>query len=182
MFRMIVDADLKLVFLEESLAPVLFDLIDANRDYLGEWFPWVEDTRAVSDIQAFTKRSVTGFANGRELVCAIEYQDSIVGIISYNRIRADLKKVEIGYWLAESAQGQGVMSRSCKCLMLHAFENMGMEKVEVHVATKNRPSRELCERLGMTLEGVVGNAEKLSTGIVDHAIYGLYKPGKEARR
>ncbi len=181
MFCLTVDDELNLLLLEQRLAPVLFDLIESNRDYLGAWFPWVQHTHAVTDIQAFIKRSLIGFAEGRELVCAIDHQDSMVGIISYNKIRPDLKKVEIGYWLAESAQGKGVMSRSCKHLVNHAFEKMGMEKVEIHVATENLSSRKLCERLGMELEGIIGNAEKLSFGIVDHAIYGLYKQGMGRR-
>ena len=34
-----------------------------------------------------------------------------------------------------------------------------MVKVEMCVASDNKPSRTVCERLGMTLEGVITNAE-----------------------
>lgn len=175
MFRLFVDDELNLVFLEDSLASTLFGLIESDREYLGKWLFWVRNTNSVADVQAFIERSIEGFSKGRELVCAIEYRSNIVGIISYNRINPELKKVEIGYWLSENTQGQGIMSRCCQCLIDHAFSQMGMEKVEIHVATGNGSSRKLCERLGMTLEGVVSNAEKLHQGIVDHAIYGLQK-------
>jgi len=173
MFRLAVDDELNLVFLEESLASTLFELIDANRAYLGKWLPWVRNTNSVADIQVFIKRSIEGFSEGRELVCAIEYQNSIAGIVSYNRINPELKKVEIGYWLSERMQGQGLMSRCCQRLIDKAFYQMGMDKVEIRVASENLPSRKLCERLGMTLEGIISNSEKLEQGIVDHAVYGL---------
>jgi len=41
MFRLVIDEELHLVFLEEALAAPVFELIDANREYLGRWLPWV---------------------------------------------------------------------------------------------------------------------------------------------
>ncbi|WP_457667755.1 GNAT family N-acetyltransferase [Thiolapillus sp.] len=180
MFRLVIDEELHLVFLEEALAAPVFELIDANREYLGRWLPWVPDTRSVADVQMFIQRSITGFSNMSGLVCAIEYRGEIVGIISYNKISRKLKKVEIGYWLAENRQGQGIMTRCCHRLIDHAFVSMDMEKVEIRVAVDNQPSRRLCERLGMTLEGIISNAERLSQGIVAHAIYGLHRSGGDS--
>ncbi|WP_456413087.1 GNAT family N-acetyltransferase [Thiolapillus sp.] len=179
MFRLIVDAEINLVFPEDALAPILFDLIDSNREYLGEWFPWIPDTRSVADMSRFIKSSISGFADGKQFVCGIEYQGNIVGVVSYYKIDRELKKANMGYWLAESAQGKGVMTRCCKYLLHYAFDRLDMEKVEIIAASVNQRSRKLCERLGMTLEGVITNAEKLPQGIVDHAVYGLHKPVPE---
>ncbi|WP_258224514.1 GNAT family N-acetyltransferase, partial [Aeromonas sp. HMWF017] len=87
----------------------------------------------------------------------------------------DLGKVVIGYWLAERWQGNGIITRACQALIHHAFEEMGMEKVEISAATDNEPSRAVCERLGMQLEGVTRRAERLGNRIVDHAHYSLLR-------
>ncbi len=49
-----------------------------------------------------------------------------------------------------------------------------MEKVEIRVATKNTPSRNVCEKLGCSLEGEVSHSENLNGGIVSHAIYAIH--------
>jgi len=49
-----------------------------------------------------------------------------------------------------------------------------MEKVEIRVATKNLPSRNVCEKLGCSLEGEVSNSERLGGNIVTHAVYAVH--------
>ena len=48
---------------------------------------------------------------------------------------------------------------------------MGMEKVE-SAAPENEASRAVCERLGMTQEGITRRAERLADRVVDHVHYG----------
>ncbi|WP_139697682.1 GNAT family N-acetyltransferase, partial [Aeromonas salmonicida] len=67
------------------------------------------------------------------------------------------------------------ITRACQALIHHAFDELGMEKVEIRAAVDNTASRAVCERLGFTLEGVLRRAEKLPHGIVDHACYGLLR-------
>jgi ribosomal-protein-serine acetyltransferase len=50
-----------------------------------------------------------------------------------------------------------------------------MQKVQMSVAVENTRSRAVCERLGMVLEGIITNEEKIGERILDHAIYGLYR-------
>lgn len=106
---------------------------------------------------------------------AIEYFNEIVGVTGYNTIHKDLKKVEIGYWLSSKQQGKGIITRSCNKLIQYAFNELDIEKVQISVAAENIKSRNVCERLGFKLEGIIKNSEKLHDKIVDHAVYGLYK-------
>lgn len=48
-----------------------------------------------------------------------------------------------------------------------------MEKIQISAATGNQPSRNVCERLGFVLEGIITRAENLNGRVVDHAVYGL---------
>ncbi len=173
MFRKAVDSDINLVFLQESLANDLYELVAHDREYLSKWLPWPPLTKSVDDTKSFIKRSIIDFAEGKSIVCAIEYQGRIVGVISYNAIYHSLKKVEIGYWISSHYQGHGIITRACRHMIEHAFNRMGMDKVEISAATGNSPSRNVCERLGMKLEGIIANAENLHGKIVNHAVYGI---------
>ena len=50
---------------------------------------------------------------------------------------------------------------------------MGIKKIQIATAVANIPSRNICERLGFIIEGVITRAENLNGKVVDHAIYGL---------
>ncbi|MDH5632150.1 MAG: GNAT family N-acetyltransferase [Gammaproteobacteria bacterium] len=174
MFRLEVDKEINLVFLQNSMAPELYALVESNRDYLHQWMPWVEGTTSVADIESFIERSVNGFAKEATLVCAIEYKGKLGGIISYNKISKTLKKVELGYWLAEALQGNGIIYRACKKLIDYAFHEMNMEKAEIRVVTGNLASRKVCEKLGGTLEGEISHSENLHGNIAGHAVYAIH--------
>jgi ribosomal-protein-serine acetyltransferase len=50
-----------------------------------------------------------------------------------------------------------------------------MEKVQITATEHDLPSRAVAQRLGMTLEGFVTNAENLNRRIVNHALHSLFK-------
>ena len=174
MFKLLVDEEINLVFLQSSLANELFALVDGNREYLGQWMPWVKSTKSVADTESFIELSVISFAKGESLVCAIEYKGKLGGVISYNEISESLRKVVLGYWISAHLQGKGIINRACQKLIEYAFTELEMEKVEIKVATKNLPSRNVCEKLSCTLEGEVSNSECLNGTIVTHAVYAIH--------
>lgn len=172
MFRMRVDSELNLVLVQESLARPLFDLIERNRDHLGQWLPWVPMTRCVADTTAFIRKSLVAYAHGNGMGCAIEYLGEIVGVISYHEIDQGRRRVEIGYWLASDYGGKGIMTRCCKCLIDYAIEKLCMEHVEIKVAVGNTKSKAICQRLGLDFQRLEEKGENLGGAPVDLEVYG----------
>ncbi|MGM3015922.1 GNAT family N-acetyltransferase, partial [Bacillus cereus group sp. BC329] len=76
-------------------------------------------------------------------------------------------------WLSSEYQGKGIVSKSVLKLVDLAFTELDMEKVQISAASENIPSRNVCERLGFSLEGIISRAENLNGRVVDHAVYGL---------
>ncbi|EPJ55892.1 MAG: hypothetical protein OFPI_02370 [Osedax symbiont Rs2] len=173
MFSKKVDDQISLILTSPEHANALFSLVDGNRDYLSQWMVWPPLNQKVADATAFIKRSLQGFAEHREMACGIEYNGELVGSISFNLIDHNLRKVELGYWLAENMQGKGIISRACKVMIDYAFTRLEMQKVEIRVAEHNHPSNKVCQRLGFKLEGCLRNAENLRGMMLDYNIYGL---------
>ena len=68
----------------------------------------------------------------------------------------ELCAVEIGWtWLAASAQRTGLNTESKLLLMEHAFETLGVVRVDFKTDARNERSRRAIERLGATFEGVL---------------------------
>ncbi len=176
MFTKKIEQGLNLVLLSQRHAEELFKLVDENRKYLEKWMTWPPKTKCVKDAQNFIKTSLIGLSEDKELACGIEYNSELVGVITFNHIDHERKKVIVGYWISEKFQGHGFITKSCSALIEYAFNHLDMMKIETHVATENIPSQKVCERLGFQLEGTIRNSENLHGKIVDYNIYGLMKP------
>ena len=175
-----VDEEIQLSSVQESYAPAYVQLAKENYDYLAKWLVWPPHVKTEKDFGGFIARCKRDHESGDAITFGIIYAGKLIGNITYKYINNELKKVEIGYWIAEDYQGKGIISRACARLVEYAFTDLDMDKVEMCVASDNKPSRVVCERLGMTLEGTITNAEFVQGRILDHAIYGLHsRPGRE---
>lgn len=175
MFRKKVDSEINLILVHELLAEEFFKIIDSNREYLGEWLPWPPFIKGVEDQREFIKKSLIDYAHGKSMVCAVEYLGEIGGAISFHSILHELKKTEIGYWLASEYQGKGIMHRCCKYLINYAFEELDMDKIEIKVIKENIKSHNVCKKLGFELEGTITNSGIVNGKIIDLAVYGFHK-------
>jgi RimJ/RimL family protein N-acetyltransferase len=64
--------------------------------------------------------------------------------------------VEIGWtWLAASAQGTGINIEAKLLLLRHAFDHLGVARVDIKTDARNDRSRWAIEKLGATFEGVL---------------------------
>ena len=170
-----VDKELQLSSVQESYAPLYVELAKENYHYLAKWLVWPPHVKTEKDFGDFIARCKRDQKRGDAITFGVIYTGKLIGNIAYKYINNELKKVEIGYWIAEDYQGKGIISRACARLVEYAFTNLDMSKVEMCVASYNKPSLAVCERLGMTLEGVITNAELVQGRILDHAIYGLHR-------
>lgn len=165
------DIHLKVIGIED--AELVFNTINNEREYLGVWLPFVEDTRDISYTKAFIENSAV--LNSANLTFTIFYQNHFAGLIGFKDTDFDNKKTEIGYWLSESFQHKGIITRSCKALINYAFDKMDMNRIQIKAAEENLKSRNVAERLGFTCEGIERDGELHSRGFVDLVIYSLLK-------
>ena len=171
--EIIVDKDIHLKIIEIEDAESIFNTINNERKYLEEWLPFVEDTRDISYTKAFIENSTA--ANSSNFTFTISYHNHFAGVIGFKDTDFDNKKTEIGYWLSESFQHKGIITRSCKALINYAFDKMDMNRIQIKAAEENQKSRNVAERLGFTCEGIERDGELHSRGFVDLVIYSLLK-------
>lgn len=175
MFYRQISDELKLALTIPAFAEELFALTDQNREYLREWLPWLDFTRHVSDTHSFIASVMQGWAEGTQLHTTLFYQDKMVGVIGFNRIKASIQTGYVGYWLAQSANGKGLMTQATQAFLTLGFDELDLKKIEIACAVGNQKSRAIPERLGFKTEGTIRQAEKLYEQVVDHVIYGMLK-------
>ncbi len=166
-----VDDALQLESLHSGLAEPLFAQIDQHREALTQWLAWPPHTQTVDDVRAFIRDQVQRMALRLALPLAVRHHGEVVGVCGFILISRPLGRAEMGYWLAPTHRGAGIITRACRFLFDYAFVELGLSVVQIAAATGNQASRAVCERLGMPLHAVQTHAEQLAHGWVDHAVY-----------
>jgi RimJ/RimL family protein N-acetyltransferase len=60
---------------------------------------------------------------------------------------------EIGCWVVEGARGRHVASSAIRLIVRFAFEEVGLERLEIMTETPNLASQQMTEKLGFKREG-----------------------------
>jgi ribosomal-protein-serine acetyltransferase len=171
-----IDNNIILRQLEKSDAPYIFHIIDSQREYLGKWLPFVEFTKAIEDSEAFVNSVTEAVDKTLDYVFSIRKHNSFIGLIGFKGTDKLNKKTEIGYWIAKNYQKQGIITRSVIRLCDFAFNNLGMNRVQIKCAIGNMPSNNIPKRLGFKFEGIERGGELLTGGVfTDLAVYSKLK-------
>ena len=175
MFHATIRPGVELALLEERHAPVLFALVDREREQLRQWLPWVDPTKAEDDILAFIRTSLEQFASNAGFAAGIWEHGRLAGVAGTQRINWLNRKVEIGYWLGREFQGRGLMTDACRAIVKHLLAELELNRVEILCATGNAKSRAIPERLGFAHEGTLRQAQRLNGEFLDIEVYAMLR-------
>jgi ribosomal-protein-serine acetyltransferase len=171
--RFEIDNETELRLLKEQHTEELFSLMNQNREYLREWLPWLDANKSPEDTKEFIRDSLEQFTNNNGFQSGIWFKGKLAGVIGYHKIDWANRATSIGYWLGASFQGKGLMTKACRILVDYAFNEFGLNRVEIRCAVENKKSRAIPERLGFKEEGIIRQAEWLYDRFVDHVVYGM---------
>ena len=175
MFTYKIDEDTELRLLEHRHAEQLFQLTDQSRESLREWLPWIDFTRTVADSKNFIGSILLQFSRNDGFQAGIWYRGELAGVIGLHGINWSNKSTSIGYWLGTEFEGKGLMTKACQAVVDYCFTELGLNRIEIRVATENIKSAAIPQRLGFQQEGRLQQAEWLYDKFVDHFVFGLIK-------
>jgi ribosomal-protein-serine acetyltransferase len=158
-----------------ELAVGIFAVVNAQREYLRQWLPWVDGTKSVENTKVFLRESMQHNTDGTRLTTFVMTGNEIAGSIGVVHFNREHKKCEVGYWLREDLQGSGIMTKSCACFINHLFTKKNLNRIEILVAAANQRSKRIPQRLGFTFEGILRQGLLLYGEFHDLEVYGLLK-------
>ena len=151
----------------------LHRLTQKNLGYLGKWLRRIDSQKSRSDTRDFIRARLRDYEDGAGVFMGVLHRGDLAGIASLGKIREADRSGEIGYWLDEDHQGRGIMTAGVAALTGHALGEMGLNRVEIRVATGNVRSIAVPQRLGFVREGVLRQAEWLHDHFEDLAVYSM---------
>lgn len=170
-----VSGEIRLEHIKYSLAPVIFETIDRDRNYLKTWLPFVDFTLHLSDTEKFLHEVLNDSSGRKKELFSIWYNNEFAGLIGFNDIDWTNKKTEIGYWIAEKMQGKGIVTLCTKKLLWYAFEKLKLNRVQIKVARENPKSAAVPKRIGFVFEGIERSGEKIKNMYYDLEVYSMLK-------
>lgn len=88
-------------------------------------------------------------------------------------------KAELGYWLAGTHWGNGIMTRVVKALCDFAFREWKLVRITAHVFTSNPGSAKVLQKNGFQLEGTLQKHYRKKGKLIDAWLYALLKESSQ---
>jgi ribosomal-protein-alanine N-acetyltransferase len=97
--------------------------------------------------------------------------DRLLGGVNLNNVRRGVAQAaNLGYWMGEAFANQGFMSDALKILLPHAFQGLGLHRVDAACIPENWPSRHLLAKFGFHEIGEARGYLKINNAWRDHLL------------
>jgi [ribosomal protein S5]-alanine N-acetyltransferase len=118
---------------------------------------------------------------GRPVTWAIrDEQDRLIGVVGLDGIETEPSfrshRAEIGYWLAKSYWGRGIMTDVVRAVCEHGHREFGLVRITANVFAGNVASMRVLEKCGFVCEGpLLKKAYQKDDRFIDGRLYALVR-------
>jgi len=157
------DADLENVFYGLSHPDVI--------KYYGVSFGSLEATKEQMLWFSNLEKNATGIWWA---ICS-KGDDTFLGAAGLNDLDQENKKAEIGFWLLPENWGRGIIAEAMPLILNHAFNNLGLHRIEAFVETENENCKKALLKLKFKREGTMKDCEVKNGKKISLQIYAKFK-------
>ena len=144
----------RLVLQPASVAqvPALVKAIDASRPHLARFLGWASVNRFEDTLRVMA-RLEPAWEEGSAFHFVIVHAGVASGMVSLRRNQDMPSEGNVGYWIAESICGRGLMTEAVTALVEFGFRTVGLHRIELRADVENGASQRVAEKVGMRREG-----------------------------
>lgn len=175
MVSILIDEDILLRSYGAEDAPLLFRAVNDNRVHLRKWLDWVDGTMKVEHSLEFIQQCIEKQNQQEGITLGIFSGRKIIGAIGMHNWNHKIKKAEIGYWVDKEHQGTGILSKCLGRFVDFLFQDVNLNKIEIHFMPGNTRSARVAERLGCKVEGIIRQSIFHNGRMEDRVITGLLR-------
>jgi ribosomal-protein-serine acetyltransferase len=157
-------------------AEALISAVGASIDELVQWLPWAHRGYGRSEAVRFIRESNSAWAEGRAFDFTIRWRDESrprLGNLSVWHTSRRERSAEIGYWVRSDATAQGIAAEAAARVVQIAIDELGLHRVTLRIATGNRASERVAEKLGFTREGLLRKEVLVAGEWMDHSLWAI---------
>jgi RimJ/RimL family protein N-acetyltransferase len=118
---------------------------------------WCHPNYSCDDARAFIGKSVVDWDQGTRYSFAICSQESgeLLGSVGLSGLHRTHRFANLGYWVRTSRTGKGVGAAAARLAARFAFEQLGLNRLELIIPVENQGSIRVAEKLGAHREGLL---------------------------
>ena len=142
---------------------------------LQPWLPWSHAGYSEQDALAWFRCSQAARVAGTNHAFGVfsEEGQRFLGGAGLSEFHATHRNCNLGYWVRQSPQRQGVASRCVRVLADYAFATLQLQRVEISAAVGNAASAATARKAGAVWECVARNKLWLHGRAVDADVFSL---------
>jgi RimJ/RimL family protein N-acetyltransferase len=153
-------------------------LLDAARESVatvGRWLPWCHADYGADDAVAWIAHCRDNWRSGEEHAFAIFETDSgqLLGGVGFNQRNRPHRSANLGYWVRQSRQGQGLAAPAATLAARFGFDQLGLIRIEIITLPDNHASQRTAERIGARFEALARQRLWVGAQAHDAHVYGL---------
>ena len=160
----------KLILPETKYAEEMYNIIDNERERLGEYLPWVHNLKSAEEEKKVIKDILQQMLDKKMFVLMVLVDGEVAGMVDLHEIKINVR-AEVGYWLSREYEGLGIITRSVEYLTEYAFTELNLHKLTILVQTENDKSSAVPKRLNFIKEGVLVEHEMSNGKFVSLDLY-----------
>lgn len=163
-------------------APVLAELLRANKEFLAPWEPVRgEEYFTEAGQRAAIEDALARHAAGTALPCVITTAGGdVAGRITLSGIvRGPFLSGSVGYWVAEAEGGRGLATAALRELIGVAFGELGLHRIQAETLLANVVSQRVLARNGFAPIGMAPKYLKIAGRWQDCILYQVLNPAVE---
>jgi ribosomal-protein-serine acetyltransferase len=138
-------------------APLLFEAVRESVRELSAWMSWCNPSYSRVDSETSVRTRQTEWAQGERysFVISDSATGRFLGGVGLNFINRAHKFANLGYWVRTSSTRRGVATAAVRLAAGFGLGELGLNRVEIVVATGNVPSQRVARKAGACSEGVL---------------------------
>lgn len=154
------------------------ELYNAVRGSLAELLPWVYfayEDYTLKETRKWLKTHPKNRKKGIEYNFAIfdEKDGTFLGGCWLSRVDYVNKLADLGYWIRKGYTGRGAATAATLLLAKWGFKELKLNRIEILVATGNKPSLRVAEKVGAHREGILRRRIVLRDKVHDAVMFSL---------
>jgi ribosomal-protein-serine acetyltransferase len=161
----------------EGDASALYEAVRESLPEVSRWLPWCHQNYSLEESKEFVGSRETAAHNGEWYSFAVFEREGGkflggVGLNFFNRVH---QMANLGYWVRTSAAGHGVATNATRAVARFAFEELGLQRIEIVAAVGNLSSQRVAEKAGAVREGVLRKRLLINGDSHDAVLFSLVK-------
>jgi RimJ/RimL family protein N-acetyltransferase len=160
-----------------------FEAIIESMDELMPWMFWCHADLVFSEIEGWVESRSQAWLNDTDYDFAILDCDQGAFIGNCGLVRVDLqnRRAELGYWIRTSQTRQGFATQASRLALQFAFEVLNLNRIEILIATDNKNSQKVAEKLGAKQEGILRQRLNIHDTFRDAYLYSIIADDPKSR-